>query len=178
MSENTGDLDSLADPVEVEIAHSRERQGRFATLMAEKSMRTIDSLVAEVSFYKDRFLRQRAEMENYTKAKEREVASIREYANSDLIRGLLPALDAIDSAILHEKDSQVAGLLRGQILKALSQYGLKPIETKGAKFDPNFHEAISVTQDGEDGMIVDEVQKGYMLKNEVIRTSKVIVGKR
>ncbi len=178
MPENTDALNSLVDPVTAETVSSKNRQGRFASLMVEKSLKTIDSLLNEVAYYKERYIRQRADMDNYTKAKEREAISIREYANGDLIKGLLPVLDAADSALMHEKDSQVASLLRGQILKTLSQYGLKPIETEGAKFDPNFHEAVSVTENGEDGMIVEEVQKGYMLKNAVIRTSKVIVGKR
>lgn len=178
MSKETCAISSYKDPISVEIESSKERQGRFGALMAEKSLKTIDSLLSEVSYFKNLTLRQRAEMDNFVKAKEREANNLKEYANSDLIKGLLPALDSIDSAMLSEKDSKLAEVIRGQILKILSQYGFKPIEAKGMKFDPYFHEAVSVTENGEDGMIVEEIQRGYMLKGEVIRTSKVIVGKR
>ncbi len=146
--------------------------------MAEKSLKTIDALLSQVSYYKDQVIRQRAEIDNYIKAKEKEVKNIQEYANRDLIKGLLPVLDSIDYALLNEADSKVAGIVGGQILKILSQYGFKPIEAKGMKFDPYLHEVISVTENGDDGVIVEEIQKGYMLKEDVIRTSKVIVGKR
>lgn len=178
MSEEACTMDSLTDPISEELNNSKMRQAKFGAIMAEKSMKTIESLLSEVSYYKDQVIRQRAEIDNYVKAKEREVKNIQEYANRDLIKGLLPILDSIDSALLNEPDSKVAGVVRGQILKILSQYGFKPIEAKGMKFDPYFHEAISVTENGDDGMIVEEIQKGYMLKDNVIRTSKVIVGKR
>lgn len=178
MSEEACAMDSLRDPIAEELNSSKQRQGKFATLVAEQSRKLATSLMSEVSYYKDQVVRQRAELENYIKAKDREVKSIREYANMDLIKGLLPVLDSIDSALLNEADSKLAGLMQGQILKILSQYGFKPIEAKGAKFDPYLHEAISVTENGEDGIIVEEVQKGYALKDDVIRTSKVIVGKR
>lgn len=178
MSKEACAISPLKDPISVEILNSKKRQGKFGAIVAEKSLKTIDSLVSEVNYFKSLTVRQRAEMDNYVRAKEREVNSIREYANGDLIKGLLPALDSMDSAMLSEKDSRLAGVMREQILKILSQYGFRPIEAKGTKFDPYLHEAISVTENGEDGIIVEEIQKGYMLKNEVIRTSKVIVGKR
>lgn len=178
MSSEACAVSPLKDPISTELRNSRDRQGKFGTLVAEKSLKTIDSLISELNYFKNLTVRQRAEMDNYVKAKEREAKSIREYANSDLIKGLLPALDSIDSAMLSEKDSGLAGVMREQILKILSQYGFKPIEAKGSKFDPYLHEAISVTENGEDGIIAEEIQKGYMLKDEVIRTSKVIVGKR
>lgn len=178
MSEEVNTMVAISDPITEEMKNSRIRQGRFGAIIAEKSLKTIDSLLSEISHYKEQMLRQRAEIDNYIKAKDREVRNIREYANMDLIKGLLPVLDSIDSAMMNESDSKVAGLVRGQILKILSQYGFKPIEAKGTKFDPYLHEAISVTENGEDGMIVEEIQKGYKLKDDVIRTSKVIVGKR
>lgn len=171
-------MNSFTDPISEEMRNSRLRQGKFGAIVAEKSLKTIDSLLSQVSYYKEQVLRQRAEIDNYIKVKEREVKNIQQYANKDLIKGLLPVLDSIDTAQLNEADSKVARLVGEQILKILSQYGVKPIEAKGTKFDPYLHEVISVTENGEDGMVIEEVQKGYRLKDDVIRTSKVIVGKR
>ena len=63
-------------------------------------------------------------------------------------------------------------------MKVLEKYGLKEIQTKGQKFDPFLHEAVAVVNDKEDGNIKEEYQKGYKLNDEVLRTSKVVVGKK
>ncbi len=116
-------------------------------------------------------------MANYIKIKDKETDQIRKNANGRLIKDFLPILDAMDAAAKVEKDNNMIRI-RDQILGILSKYGLKPIDAKGKKFDPFLHEAIGVVSDGEDGMIYEEVQKGYLFNDEVLRTSKVIVVKR
>lgn len=161
-----------------ELKKSRERK-----LMAEVSKSRnfggmLEKTNKELMHYKDLYIRQRAEMENYIKAKDREVQSIIKNANKDLIRNILPAIDSMDSAILSGKDPEVVNPLKDQALKILSMYGLKPIEAKGKKFDPYLHEVVAVADNGEDGTVIEEVQKGYTLNGEVVRSSKVIVSKR
>ena len=104
MSEEACTMDSLTDPISEELNNSKMRQAKFGAIMAEKSMKTIESLLSEVSYYKDQVIRQRAEIDNYVKAKEREVKNIQEYANRDLIKGLLAILESINSEVLYEPD--------------------------------------------------------------------------
>lgn len=161
-----------------ELKRSRERK-----LMAEVSKSKnlggmLEKANKELSQYKDLYIRQRAEMENFIKAKDREMQTLIKNANKDLIRNILPAIDSMDSAIISGKDPDVVNPLKEQTLKILSAYGLKPIEAKGRKFDPYLHEVVAISDNGEDGVVLEEVQKGYTLNGEVVRSSKVIVSKR
>ena len=165
-------------PIPQELKKSRERK-----LMSEVSKfknldRALEKATKDLSHYKDLYTRQRAEMENYVKARDREVQSLVKNANRDLIRNILPAIDSMDSAIISGKDPEVVNPLKDQTLKILSAYGLKPIDAKGKKFDPYLHEVVAVADNGEEGMVLEEVQKGYTLNGEVVRSSKVIVSKR
>lgn len=166
------------NPIAVEMQHSKQRSlSRDSLKLAQLSNQVI-SLSEQLNQFRELYLRQRAEMENYSRARDREVELIKKNAGMDIIKNLLPILDTMDSAIKNSKDSAQIEPLRDQFLKVLSAYGLSEIPGKGKKFDPYLHEVIAVTESSEDGVIVEEVQKGYRLNNEVVRTSKVIVGKR
>jgi molecular chaperone GrpE len=132
----------------------------------------------EINDIKESYIRQRAEMENYLKAKERELNYAIKSSNRDMIRNLLPFIDSDHSASLSPEQKAFLSPLIDQIRKILSSYGLNAIEAKGQKFDPYLHEALAVTDKGENGIVYEEIQKGYKLNEEVLRTSKVIVGKR
>uniref|UniRef100_UPI00307F2573 nucleotide exchange factor GrpE n=1 Tax=Ferroplasma sp. TaxID=2591003 RepID=UPI00307F2573 len=93
----------------------------------------------------------------------------------DLIKELLPVLDTLDAGIAHDQKLEP---VRSQLLKVLQSNGLQVIEGKGEKYDPNLMEAVGVLDQGEDGTVLEEVQKGYTLNGNIIRTSKVIVSKR
>ena len=90
---------------------------------------------------------------------------------------LLQTLDAMDAAMKATDNASVQAL-RDQLLSVLSRHGLKEIEAKGKKYDPFLHEVLGVSQEGDEGTVTEEIQKGYMLGDEVLRTSKVIVTKR
>lgn len=166
------------NPILQELENSRERKALEESKMQRKLSEALRKINEEVKYYKDMYVRQRAEMENFVKSKEREMKAMMQNANRELIKSLLPTIDSMEAAILSDKNAGDIAPLREQMLRILSDFGLKAIDAKGKKFDPFLHEVIAVTPDGEDGLVVEEIQKGYMLNNQVVRTSKVIVVKR
>lgn len=118
-----------------------------------------------------------ADFDNYRKKFDKEKDDIRRLANEDLIKEFLPIIDEFEIAlneIENGRDKIGLGLLYKKLLKTLENHGLKHIDALGKKFDPNFHEILlKEMSDKEDGIILEELQKGYLLKSKVIRPSKV-----
>ena len=138
------------------------------------------------SFY-DQLLRTRAEFMNYQKRMRKENESIAQFAIQELIIDLFPELDNFDRALKLADGSQdfdkfVAGikLIEDQLFKVLGKYGVKSIETVGEAFDPGLHEAVMEEENNElpHHTIIGELQRGFLLKERVIRPSKVKVSKR
>ena len=129
----------------------------------------------------DRLLRKQAEFENYKKRVERECSEFVQFAASELMKELLNALDSFDLAIRNAKTDETT--LRGfeliykQLLDTMGRFGLKPIESKGQLFDPNFHQAVTTTPtDGvEENTILEEMRKGYLLNGRLLRPAMVSV---
>ncbi len=137
--------------------------------------------------YLDQLLRTKAEFVNYQKRVAKEHESTAQFAVQNLILDFLPELDNFDRALKLAEDSNdfdkfVEGikLIEEQLFKVLGKYGVEPIETAGKAFDPNLHEAVMEEENNEmpHHTIVDEFQKGFLLKERVIRPSKVKVSKR
>jgi molecular chaperone GrpE len=120
-----------------------------------------------------------ADFENYKKKFEKERENIVELSNENLIKELLIIIDDFERAIQsieNKKNKEGLILLHKNFFKILENHGLKKIEALGKKFDSYYHEAISKEKsDKEDGIILDEIQPGYMLKSKIIRHSKVKV---
>jgi molecular chaperone GrpE len=123
-----------------------------------------------------------ADFENYRKNLDRERETIIELANENLIKDLLVVLDDFERALQsveNEKNKEGLTMLHKNFLKILEKHGLRKIEALGKKFDPYYHEAfLKENSDKEDGIILEELQKGYMLKSKVIRHSKVKVSEK
>ncbi len=168
----------LSSPLKYEIELSKKYGAEMRKTDASQFKETIESLNAKIKDYENLTLRQRAEMENYSRAKEKEISRITLNASHDVIRNILPVVDALDSAIGSSKEADNLRALRTSLLKVLEKYGLREIPAKGEKFDPFLHEAVAVVNAKEDGIIQEEYQKGYKLNDEVLRTSKVVVGKK
>ena len=135
----------------------------------------------------DQLLRTRAEFMNYQKRVRKENESTAQFAIQSLILDLFPELDNFDRALKLANSSKdfdkfVEGikLIEDQLFKVLAKYGVKYIETVGKAFDPNLHEAVMEEENNElpHHTIVDELQGGFLLKERVIRPSKVKVSKR
>jgi molecular chaperone GrpE len=118
-----------------------------------------------------------ADFDNYRKNFERERENIVRLANEGLISDLLVVVDDFERALSimkDGKDKDGVKMVYGNLIKILENQGLRPIETSGKKFDPNFHEVLcKEVCDKDDGLILEELQRGFMLKSRVIRPSKV-----
>ena len=137
--------------------------------------------------YLDQLLRTKAEFMNYQKRVAKEHESTAQFAVQNLILDFLPELDNFERALKLADDSNdfskfVEGikLIEEQLFKVLGKYGVESIETAGKAFDPNLHEAVMEEENNEmpHHTIVDEFQRGFLLKERVIRPSKVKVSKR
>ncbi|MCU0637639.1 MAG: nucleotide exchange factor GrpE [Methanothrix sp.] len=125
----------------------------------------------------EQLMRCRADLDNVLKRSAREKEENVRYASEKLICKLLPVLDSLEQAALHDEGSRA---LLMQTQSVLSGEGLVPIVAKGMKFDPYRHEALYQVQTEEldEGTVAEEIQKGYLLGEHVIRFSKVAVAKR
>src|SRR5689334_7252628 len=131
----------------------------------------------------DRLARLQAEFENARKRAVREQQEYRDYALTDAIKTLLPVVDSFDLALKNstEKSDLRNGieLINKQLHDALGKLGLKQIPAKGEPFDPRFHEAIEMvdTNEAEDQHVIDELQRGYKLKDRLLRPAMVRVAR-
>ncbi len=120
-----------------------------------------------------------ADLQNYKRHTEEEKAAFVTFANAELVHAILPALDNFDRAMKHEpKDAEWAKGVEQtykHMLGELEKRGLEPIETTGQKFDPKIHEAL-LTAPGEKDMVLEELEKGWMLGERVIKPARVKVG--
>ncbi|MCX2473637.1 nucleotide exchange factor GrpE [Pedobacter sp. MC2016-05] len=145
-----------------------------------------EKLQAEVQHLNDKYLRLYAEFDNYKRRTQKERVELLQTAGKDVIVSLLPVLDDFDRALkAMETAADVAPVKEGILLvstklkNTLSQKGLKDVESINQPFDTDFHEAITnIPAPTEDlkGKVIDEVEKGYTLNDNVIRFAKVVVG--
>jgi molecular chaperone GrpE len=151
---------------------------------AEDRSEAYQKLVAEKQDLYDRLLRKQAELENFRKRMQREKEESVQYANADLIRSLLPALDAFERALKHrdasapEKFYEGVQLIHRQLLDALGRAGLQSVEAAGKAFDPAVHQAVeTVEAEGhhQDHEVVEELQRGYRLRHRLLRPAVVKV---
>jgi len=131
----------------------------------------------------DTLQRVQADFENYKKRVEKEKKEFLQFANEELILKVLPILDNFELALMNaaEKNGEfVKGveLIYAQLFELLEKMGLKAIDAKGYKFDPYFHEALLQEESKEeDGVVIEVLQKGYLLHDKVLRPTKVKVSK-
>lgn len=126
--------------------------------------------------------RAQADFTNYKNRLEQEKVETIKWANSRVIESLLPVLDDLERALasLPKELSEVSWidgikLIERKIRDILAAQGLTPIKAIGEPFDPRFHEAVRQAK-GKEGIVIEEMQKGYMFRDRVIRPSQVVVG--
>jgi len=145
-----------------------------------------EKLQAEVQQLNDKYLRLYAEFDNYKRRTQKERVELLQTAGKDVIVSLLPVLDDFDRALkAMETAADVAPVKEGILLvstklkNTLAQKGLKDVESINQPFNTDFHEAITnIPAPTEDlkGKVIDEVERGYTLNDNVIRFAKVVVG--
>ncbi|MGZ4839291.1 MAG: nucleotide exchange factor GrpE [Terriglobales bacterium] len=166
--------------VEHELPPAEENATQEAA--APPTQEELDRLRQERDMLLDRLARLQAEFDNFRKRNAREQQEFRDYALAESIKLLLPVLDSFDRALATPKRTSEefhAGieLINRQFHDALAKLGVEPIEARGEPFDPNLHQAVAMveTEEMEDHHVLDELQRGYMLKNRLLRPAMVRV---
>lgn len=173
------DADGNADGGQTEAdGDSKEKKGFFSKKKKE------DPMKAQISELQDKVMRQMAEFENFRKRSEKEKAAMFETGAKSVIEKILPVVDNFERglAMVPEEEKEapfVDGMTKiyKQLLTELENLGVTPIEAVGKEFDPNFHNAVmQVANDElEPGTVAQELLKGYMYREAVVRHSMVAV---
>ena len=148
--------------------------------------KTISELEQKLKDAEQNILKEKAETINYRKRKDEEVGKMLKYCNEDLVEEILPTLDNFERAIALDDTNltdELSKFLSGfkmiycHLVNALEKYGVKAIDGFDKPFDPTYHNAVMTEKvDGvKPGMVVEVLQKGYLLKDKVIRTAMVKV---
>lgn len=182
--ERNENLEEVEETVEnTEATETKEEVVEEKTaeeLLQEK----VDKLAEELKQSEDKYLRLYAEFENFKRRKNKEIETNNVYKSQKVITEILPSLDNLERALQVESDNEeIKSLLKGVemvyegLLNVIKSEGVELIETENAQFDPNYHHAVMQDEDSEkeSGAILDTFQKGYKLKDRVIRPAMVKV---
>ena len=173
--QQNGTHESLPPADAQELA--QESQGGVSRQEYERMSQERDALL-------DRLARLQAEFENYRKRNAREQAEFREYAVADAVKNFLPVLDNFDLALRTQSNDGADAalrsgieLIRKQMDDVLSRLGVQAVPAQGSTFDPRVHEAIEMVEsaDHADHEVIDELQRGYKLKERLLRPAMVRV---
>lgn len=163
---------------------TEETNGAATEESAEQLQAKIEALTAQVDDYAQRLARSQADFDNFRKRTIREKEELGKYASSKLITELVPVIDnfgrALDTLPEGEgAESFVKGvqMIHRQFESVLQAEGLTAMNTVGEPFNPEFHQAVMQVEsdEHEEGIVVEELQKGYMLKDKVLRPAMVKV---
>ena len=141
----------------------------------------LDKHKTQIEDYTNSLKRLQAEFENYTKRVDKEKIELSLYASYKVLSKMLPVMDNFDKALENIKpicnEEQFKGLemIYKQLHKLLEEEGVKPIECIGNKLDPFKHDVIEIVKGDEDNVVINEVQKGYAMKEKILRPSKVVI---
>ena len=133
--------------------------------------------------WKDRYARTMADFDNFRKRTARDREDLVKFAASDVLKDILPTVDNLARALEEAKDKAddpfVTGvkLVYDGLLKALAEHGATPLDSVGEPFDANFHEALAQlpSEDVEEGHVINEVKRGWMLNGKLLRAAQVVV---
>ena len=182
---------SQVDPPELDLEHELpasdeaedpEKGSRAEASSPASEATELQKVLAERDTLLDRLARLQAEFENARKRAAREQQEFRDFATADAIKALLPALDSFERA-LNAPASQPNEFRNGveliykQLQDGLTKLGVRPVPAKGERFDPHVHEAIEMVETTEvpDHQVIDELQRGYKLKERLLRPAMVRV---
>lgn len=164
-----------------ETPHKKDKKDK-----KDKHKEQIKELEEKIKELETKALASQAEMINYRKRKDEEMSRMLKYANEDIVTELLPTIDNFERAIKMDDDNledEVSKFLQGfkmiycNLVSVLEKYEVKAIDGVSKEFDPTYHQAVMTEHvDGmEPGMIIEVLQKGYLLKDKVIRPAMVKV---
>ena len=163
---------------------NQDTSGAEATKMMEAGADQTAALQARVDSLEESLLRAKAEAQNIQRRAATERNDAIRYANAELMRTLIPVLEDFDRtfAAAGADDKAIlegTRLVHANLVKALRDFGLEPIEAAGEKFDPSIHEALmhQPTDEVEPGHVIEQVTRGYRLRDRVLRPARVVVSK-
>ena len=168
-------------PEDGEASEEKDKKGFFSVRKKEKKEYAVKAQINELQ---DKVMRQMAEFENFRKRSEKEKSAMFETGAKSVIEKILPVVDNFERGLAtvpeDEKDAPfVDGMNKvyRQLLTELENLGVKPIEAVGKEFDPNFHNAVMQVENDElePGTVAQELLKGYMYRDTVVRHSMVAV---
>ena len=150
-----------------------------------------NNLEKKIEELNDKLLRSLAENQNLRKIHEKEREDLIKYSSSSFAREILNLADNLERAFVLFKDDPkfksdefkdtMLGieLIEKELISSFDKNGIKSFESVGKKFDPNFHQALNeVESEQEDGMVINEIQKGYMLNDRLLRPALVSISKK
>jgi molecular chaperone GrpE len=180
VEENSATEEAFVEDVKKDEENNELNQENEIQLLVKEN----EELKAKIEEAENRILRLQADYENSRRRAKLDLAATEKYKSQSLITGLLPAIDNFERALQIEVDNeQTKSVLQGvemvyrSLLDALKAEGAEQIEAVGKEFDPNLHQAIMQVEDAnfDSNIVVEELQKGYILKDRVIRPSMVKV---
>ena len=182
--ERNENLEEVEETVENTETTETEEEVVEEKTAEELLQEKVDKLEEELKQSEDKYFRLYAEFENFKRRKNKEIETNNVYKSQKVITEILPSLDNLERALQVESDNEeIKSLLKGVemvyegLLNVLKSEGVELIETENAQFDPNYHHAVMQEEDSEkeSGAILDTFQKGYKLKDRVIRPAMVKV---
>ena len=176
------------DPTESQDSSEEEVLSNDPVTLTAEEHRTLTEEAAKAGANWDKYVRLNAEFDNFKKRAARDRQEAIRYANESLLETLIPTLDnfemammAVETASADSIDSLKQGItmVHKQLKDAIKEAGMEEIDAAGQSFDPTWHEALSQqeTSDVPEGQIVQQLRKGYKLRDRLIRPANVIVAK-
>ena len=157
--------------------------------LSPEQLTELQARAAKADEYRENWIRAAADFENFKKRAARERTEAAQFANASLLQKLLPVLDNFEmaqSAAQSAQGDKLTSLQTGiamiqiQLKTALTEAGLEEMDASGKPFDPNFHEAVSQqeTADAPEGQVIQQIRKGYKLRERLLRPAAVIVSRK
>ncbi len=164
------------------IEELQERIAQLESQVAEMDT-ALNTSRQEAANNWDKYIRQVAEMDNFRKRQERMREDRVKHYKKDLLEKVVAVMDNLERAINYQDAMNREGLQQGlrmvqwQLNEILRTEGLTPVPTVGQRFDPHIHEAVETVEDSDqpEGMVVEEIQKGYMMGEDMLRPARVKV---
>lgn len=182
--ETTVEETATAEETVEEAAETTEETSEKKKIFSKKKDKKPDPMKEKIDELEDRVKRQMAEFDNFRKRTEKEKSAMFETGAKSVIEKILPVVDNFERGLMaipeEEKGSPFAegmNMIYKQLMTELENIGVKPIEAVGKEFDPNLHNAVMQveSEEYEEGIVAQELQKGYTYRESVVRHSMVAV---
>lgn len=177
--ETTEEVEEVVDETIENDAEEIEEQDEVTMLRTE-----VETLKEQVQEEENKYLRVLADYNNFKRRSTTEKEAIQKYKSQSVLTNMIPVLDNFERALSVQPETEEAksmmegmNMIYRSLVDALKSEGLEEIEAQDQAFDPNFHQAVMTGQedDKESGLVLEEMQKGYVLKDRVLRPSMVKV---